>query len=463
MRTTVFVFLLLATSFAFAQTETPDEAALELGAMNPDLKNAKENQQVYLDLEAGQYATIYNAPGLNYLNCTEEQKCNETNGLAWPTRQEKLIFTGHTTTKKVQINSEGEMGWVEFAQVKFNFVADSQYGPIPRQGDGWIATDRLRLKKYKPVFKKELAKPASDCCTKKEKKAQEEIERISDKVSNSFHENIDNIVSQLKGKVGNCALPIDSAKKSRDVPYDRQVLPGLLKEKWPRVEKESVDGKKTMATTQDFIAIDAVARTLYGEMAQCHRKGLQYPMAVARVIQNRASLIEAKPVKKQEFCGYSHSKEKDNLAQVATQPIMFSTWNKDQNIKHPLCPPSDAQKPFYTGRKPPVQEVAIWNDMVRIATEMVLFPENYKKNRTPQIKQAMHYVSYVNGQEVKIRNFQPFDEIFSIEGRKIANKNCLVMMEPQGKYKNDYKLKSLQMPLLDSTEFAGLLLDLLQD
>ena len=79
---------------------------------------------------------------------------------------------------------------------------------------------------------------------------------------------------QLDQIVGECAIdnPQKPKLKSGNA-YDAHVLPKLKNKPLPNITNEF----GTPITRADLINIDALARTMYGEMANCYKHGLQYP------------------------------------------------------------------------------------------------------------------------------------------------------------------------------------------
>lgn len=232
---------------------------------------------------------------------------------------------------------------------------------------------------------------------------------------------------QLSKIVGFCPLAPPTQKPTyagKDNVYDHYILPGIKKQPVPKIRSESGD----MMTQSQLIEIDALARTLYGEMAQCYKHGLQYPMAVAKMIQNRKVSNRDR-----EFIKPPHAAGKPKTAQIATTPTQFSMWHrtiagkKNNPLHHGLCPPQKPGQPFWRSKSTPKQENDIWLNTVRIATEAVLHPKEFNR-RTGEIK-GFHYSSGMsanpNSWMKKMQQVQP-----TIEGRKIERNACLeVWME----------------------------------
>ena len=97
----------------------------------------------------------------------------------------------------------------------------------------------------------------------------------------------------------------------------------------------------------------------------------------------------------------------------------MKTHNGKKNgpLAHALCPPSDKNKPFWSGAKPSKEEQDIWENTLRIATEAVLFPKKFNA-RTSQLKQ-FHYTSGMD-------SFFGMKQVFPwIADRKVSKNACV--------------------------------------
>lgn len=138
-------------------------------------------------------------------------------------------------------------------------------------------------------------------------------------------------------------------------------------------------------TGEKMFAIDAIARTIFGEMRGCFRNGIRYPMAVARVIMNRAYFVSKNgrtvPFVKATSPDYKKMKIEEIVPFVTSSSAQFSPWNRDDpNLSHVLCPQNmDAET-----RK-------IWRKSVEIATSAILDRKQFAKE-TGQVTQ-LHFSS----------------------------------------------------------------------
>ncbi|AZZ37662.1 hypothetical protein CIK05_12935 [Bdellovibrio sp. qaytius] len=236
--------------------------------------------------------------------------------------------------------------------------------------------------------------------------------------------------TQIYELVGECPLanPMAMPKKlSKDNVFDSYVYNKLKKQKIPRLVNEQM---KPM-TFEDLMNIDSLARTIYGEMGKCFRKGLQYPIAAALVAVNRLE-------NKSRFKEWTSSKVKRKMASVppltriVTTPEKFNVWKAYDGGKvngplhHSLCPARTVNKPFWKTDKASQAEVDIWKNAVRIATEAVMFPSKFK-TRSPAMKNINFYTSGM-GQYKDYAQVFPF-----VNDRPLENFDCIEMWKEPGK------------------------------
>ncbi len=294
----------------------------------------------------------------------------------------------------------------EYYPVKFEYtrkVGDKEYskfkGPI-----GYVDAAYLGFEKQAPLLQaEEVINPS--CGLKSNSQG---LENAKNFIEDQCKEDTANII---KSKIGQCFSMASDTKKTNL--YDDVILKTIQDVKPDGLKAE--DGRPV--TNADLVAIDSLARTMYGEMASCYKHGLEYPMAVARIALNRID-------NEKLFVRGQHNQSKLPIAKVATSPTQFNVWlrklNGDSNPSKEmaLCPPRSPSQKLLNGRKPYAQELSIWNHTVRIATEAVLFPKGFKK-KTEGVKDIYYYTSGMGkfyGMELQNR---------SIAGRKISKSSCV--------------------------------------
>jgi hypothetical protein len=292
-----------------------------------------------------------------------------------------------------------------------------------KQGQAWIDSARLSKEKLKTFFGNDNAndRPEMDCPPLKAKNQLEEIKKhMKPATTATGNQSVKDIAEALNGTVGQCVRnPAKAGKLPSGHPFDSMVLPSI-KRKMPNVT--GPDGKAL--TLQQISDIDALARTLYGEMAGCYKYGLQYPTAIAKIALNRS---EAPEKTKNSFMGSGNDTraQLSDFARVLTTPSQFNVWMKmhgsdiNGSLEMALCPPSNPEKVFWQNVKPTPDEIAIWKNTMRIATEAVLFPKKFKA-RTASIKDNIYDYNSGSKDPWGYKRIYP-----QIEGRRIDRVACM--------------------------------------
>jgi hypothetical protein len=386
----------------------------------------------YIDsVEDGQNVTVFNKPGLNWSTCTTQfdpvpqaEKCKEAVG--WPSRDAKITVLGPPVKAKIlDLYTEQEVE-ENYVEVEFAYTRLGKDNKIHQQkGRGFIEMAYLSRSVRNPFYgaqTSELKKPDCDENKNPQAKLKELSKQLTPLAKSVKNLSISKKADEISKIVGFC--PLDPSTKTPNYGgkknvYDHFVLSALKKKPVPKVRTETGEN---MTQTQ-LIEIDSLARTLYGEMAGCYKYGLQYPLAVAKMIQNRKNSDRDR-----EFIKAPHESEKPKIAKIATTPSQFSMWQsmisgKNNNpLRHGLCPPQKTGEPFWRSKSAPKQENDIWINTVRIATQAVLHPKEFDR-RTKEIK-GFHYSSGMaerpNKWMKKMTQINP-----SIQGRRIERNACL--------------------------------------
>lgn len=190
-------------------------------------------------------------------------------------------------------------------------------------------------------------------------------------------------------------------------------------------EKKMPDGSTQIvhATRADWVAIDVLARTLYGEAADCFKKGLHYPESIAKVVLNRVDFKNGTELGKRFISSdgdESNLDHRNDITNAIFKDRQFSIWNRNEAARRMvMCPPSKADKPFWTGHLPGANEQKIWRNAVRIASQAVLQGETFRK-RTGDLK-ALYYT---NGFKLSEKSYTEMPYGF-IGGKKIPISGCV--------------------------------------
>lgn len=302
-----------------------------------------------------------------------------------------------------------------------------------------------------------------------------------------FPQSVTSAASKLEKYVGQCVIDPPNKISEKDlkgpISYDSLVLP-KMGNALSKVPELNIPG----LSSQKLLEIDLTARTIFAEVGKCVPYGAEYAMAVARVIKNREKFIEENPKSTTEFIWQKESLHwpgKSIATKVGSSPVQFSAWNNyiidfpaliqakqtkaqeyilkgssakeaqekaDAEVRansktldlykfnasgmlHSLCPPSDRNKDYYDGHKPSASLNAIWQSILKVATESVLFPKQFLA-KTEGVKKVLHYTS-------NRKSFFDFYQVHpKIEGRIIDREDCLNLWVDPKKYPKTAEPKS---------------------
>lgn len=395
--------------------------SIEFQALARDVELLEKPYPAYLStLEEGQTITVFSKPGLTSKNCKKKvdsanNKSMCENAVGWPGRDANISVIG----KPVEVATIDPLTEVvtkdSYVKINFTYTTLGQSGEIKlHSGTGYIDQEVLTTKKLPPIYSKNrkqpllLAKPTKKkICVSASATASsalvelantmgelKEVAMLAKNKRRPPNLSVLKSAQALSHLVGFCPLSpatkFPEKKLLKGNPYDNLVYPRLKRAKLPYIARED----RTAMTHDDLINIDSMARTLYGEMAQCYKYGLHYPMAVAKIILNRVERGEV-------FVKKPHIDKKPLLSKVSTSLSQFSMWQPTKKAKgkilpneplhQGLCPPKDLGKPFYNGPEAPEEEYEIWQQTLKIATEAVLYPTTFA-GRTAKVRD-FHYTS----------------------------------------------------------------------
>ena len=401
----------------------PDSHYKQDPAWPLQLKRITKGAVLFANREPNEAIDIYSLPGHSYRTglCRNKLTCQR---MAVVDRDARLIWTGEAEKVGMAIDdvsSEFESNYY----LKVNF---DDLGKPSKGGTGWIRAETLVTKKYDPAFVDKIeTRPQGFICATTS--VVDSLHTIRLHTLYEYNQNIKQIAEKLKSIVGSCPLSeghvLPKKKLSQALIYDELVLPGLQKHIVPTISKEN--GQPM--TREDLISIDALARTIYGEMAICHETGIEYLFAVAKIGLNRGEKLKTLRKNNQtenELLPFPSNPKKGLVGEVVTQAVQFDNWDFYLNKRNPpllqsLCPPtvkiSDQHGEFINER-----EVTVWNDSLRIAAEAILFPEQFTKLRAPNLTQLF----YTSG-KASIKNMRIVPA--SVIGRPLTEKKCMKVYE----------------------------------
>ncbi|MEQ1878110.1 MAG: hypothetical protein ABL958_15815, partial [Bdellovibrionia bacterium] len=336
-------------------------------------------------------ATIFTLPGKSHLDCMGTQKNKPC--IAWPARRTVLKFLNAKLVESVD-PADQLLKWRLFYQVQYKYT--NKLSKVI-QGTGWIFADDVVIEERRapttptptplppavpPVAPGEPVTPPTPPDEPKT-----ELETLTEKLAPHIGDCL--VTAKKPLKVSTWNTLVSPAYTETLLPYWKK----RAETKPPTVPDVSYKGKKI--TPAQLIAIDTMARSIYGEMATCNfSTGPVYLMAVAKVILNRADEANNCLGRRSLFMcvkpEMSACKKLDqpnfinDLTQVMVKPYQFSIWNNNRRIdlKRVLCPPGrqkeDRQK---TGTISNYEKFDVdnWQDSVKIAMEAILEEEQFKK------------------------------------------------------------------------------------
>lgn len=401
--------------------------------------------------------------------------------IGWPDNKAKITPTGKLEFQ-VDENEEGEKLLRAYVEVDFSYDRNGLKKGTGWVAQDYISFKPVTpaYSKIEPVKATAahnlMKKKEKEICPPKKQDNLKDIAAVTTKIdsdvkkTNEKRDQVAILSEKLSVSMGQCVLDPPNQPPSKfksPIAYDEFALPTINKALIPTgVIKEN--GQPL--SRQDMVDIDVLARTIYAEMASCTPIGAQYPMAVARVIRNREIAMQENPQYKKEFIRHesSHDQNKSLMSQAATSPVLFTAWNQtmidfnklessreieekalmkkglsqtaarkkarksirpnvdtqafykpnESGLLHTLCPPSDPNWVCYTGTVPDANSSVAWQNILKIAVEAVVFPEQFNQ-KTVELSGIKHYTSNRS-------RFYHFVQVKpSIEGRAISSSRCL--------------------------------------
>ncbi len=434
-------------------------------ALQTQMKDPEHKGQIYMDLDSNVQQEVFSKPGFFSSDVCAQDVAQSGKKKASPGCQ-----TIGALQSQTEVKATGQVRFTELPNENDEKVLAAFYEvEFPTdQGlkKGWIAGDTVSMK---PSF--------SQIVTKQAKTTQNLFHNICNGISRisifssaptdsaaavamaSIHSSykkqledqkqdmpeVSEAVKKISPLIGKCVLEpakgqmpdakgnvtFEAPKNLKsNIVYDEKVLPSVMKN-----FSNAQDLKIPRLNAQKLVEIDALARTIFAEMASCIPIGSQYSMAVARVILNRELAMEKNPNATKEFIyeRNTHWPGKNDITRAASSPVQFSAWNKkiidfeelnddredrvealrkgkkmsqakaekianeeikpnaktgayykfnESGLMHTLCPPSNLKEPYYDGHLPSESLHAIWQNTVKVAIEATLYPENFNKKPT---------------------------------------------------------------------------------
>lgn len=390
--------------------------AKNLSSVDPD------KVQIGLDVQGS--TTLTSKPGLSWNTAKPSEK------VGWPEEKDQLKYLDSELVE-MEDPITHEFRWQLFYKVKFIHQPKNPNAALTI-GEGWVNADYIRndIVRNDEEDKlgeliKNLGERHAPTCTPSPKHTVPHAKVVVEAKEALHPLAVDEIVDRITPHLGKCLLD-----DSLDLPalgkessaFDSTVLKHWKQSSVPKDIPSPLSGNLKKS---DLVNIDTFARTIYGEMASCFDNGLQYPMAMAKVVSNRVEYIRKHEGEATPFAPEETSHElKGSFSSVLTHPYQFSVWNKmiggktNPSLKQVLCPPRDPGAKFWPKVKPSQKEHNIWKESIRIATEAVLFPERFRK-QTERITELY----YTSGLGFFMEGFQRAKH--SILGKPVSRGRCI--------------------------------------
>lgn len=391
--------------------------------------NQKKGPEVYSKLSQDNVAEVYYSPD------DDKKDDSKVSFLLNADDQIELRSEPHKVDKRLnKYTDKPEIVYYSLVRVTHN----EGHG-LTSVNTGWIRTSYLSATPWSPTRKP--VKPTPPPCNPSEQKVEAKnklnIQAALNSTQTIVDDKVDNIINEIGPWVGKCVASPPNNKitkamieewqkeKPLKLVYDRMVLPSISQQKTPIFKSKKEDGN--IITNADLMDIDVIARTIYGEMAKCHGKGIHNFAAVAKVGLNRADLIKFDPTQSHQYLrDLPHSSQKSTLAKVLTADNQFQNWSATltwydasqkkmvteynvNSLNQTLCPPSQPNKPYWVSEKGPSKnEQAIWKDAMRIATELVATPTSFR-TKSKNIYEFIYTSNVVYGNGKLAHVFPSYD------------------------------------------------------
>lgn len=374
--------------------------------------------ELFLDAPEGTPFTLFNEPGNTYKSC--ELDCK----VGWPRAGPSSKFE-LKNVRVVEYYDEvrGENRKDVFYQIDGSYIKEN--GEPTTVTGAWIDSQNVRMKNPndmdaqppKPLVLRPKANEPAVCLTESSvgKKNIEDMSVARMSVSDQTVQEYTNALSDKLGKSIGCARDSSNRITKNQIRSHRDPFKNLLASHWnQQPQKQKIwPNKGTEVDRDTLFAIDALARTIYGEMRSCAQNGDHYLMAVARVAVNRATYASSAGKARSmpfavnsdiELQGQSLNKALPRILGANNGPVyQFTTWHpKDPNISAVMCP--------VRGKE--------WNQSLRIAVNAVLFPQDFVE----QTKDITHY-HYSSG--IRRKQMAEVSSLPIVGGVSLARKSCI--------------------------------------
>ncbi len=368
--------------------------------------------------------SVFTTPGQTEDYCPAGKVCKPAVGSL--DRASKIELLGKSETHSTLARDRASLIQEEYTRIQFSYDRMTRSEMVHQEGEGYIPSDHISVKKTTPLYSMNTYKKTKSNCSLNKNNLADQINDTVTPLAKSIENlSITEKADLLSQTVGFCPLKPATRAPSAFPDKNSNLYDYFIKSKIDQKLTSTnippiLNEKNQPMTKANLIEIDALARTMYGEMAICYKSGLQYPMAVAKIILNRAE----NKSRQIEFIKKPHDFDTPDTVKVCTTPSQFNCWMKKTNgiknntLHQALCPPQNQNAPYWNGKQASKFETDLWKNSVRIATEAILHPEQFKK-RTAKIDGYF----YTSGRG-KFYNMKQQHDVL-LDGNPLDKNKCL--------------------------------------
>jgi hypothetical protein len=349
-------------------------------------------------------------------------------------------------TKIVNFGTPDHPNWGLVQRVSVNVI-----GKGPQEG--WVRADELRNEGFAPPsanlnpdYEEPInSNPGRESRVCPTTNLPANLQRAAQQIENTARaktaKDRANALELLESKLGTCLIDPKAKTpelltkfgtyKSGTNLYDRIAL-NKMRSLFPKNSQGAsplIKENGQPVNEHDFIAMDTLARLVYGEMANCDNdtSDKHYMEAVAKTIINRAEAAN----QSDSFAGFLRGRHDsyldqntypDTIVKAITAPKQYSTLNTPDESTNPGRQVSNLQQFFCPRSRFSVPAVAnAWKRAMTTAIWAIMDPEDFK-NHTANIK-TFDYTSNLKRDAKKYAlSANP-----TIDGATLSNHSCLML------------------------------------
>ena len=444
--------------------EVPSDENPILGLANPDkaVTAFAEPGYKWNDPRADVVGKISDEDSIDYLSTKLVMIYDED-------RKEKRAQLFYKIQYKKANSDSWQQAWVDASAVKWYGTNKNPMG-FKKRSKKQVEKETISEEERLRCEQDEQRKLIMEYGAKAAEKAKTVLNDIYDVLTKSA---LERYTEDLGPHMGDCLLK--EYNSLRSISEKDNIALKTLAPHWAKKKKDPriahPNGMRDV-TKEELMAIDTLARTIYGEMAVCYGdsgSSSQFLTGVGKSVALRAYAVNNDPNTASMFGQSDKWPEIANhpITQASLKPEEYSVWNgltkqapivRDPRVKQALCPPAKAGEKFYSGviacpggsEKSTMQidgkevpcrkgENDIWQTALQDAIQAVLMPNQFAK-RTEDFN-VLYYTSGVARSQKEYKEA----DCPSIEGNSLAdNPSCMRCWKPKQAVKRNYDCNKLR-------------------